>query len=361
MIIKATTGDAGATQGVVPAFAPTTGGAGKSSLLGEPTVMQGAKVVPVVVQQPTMVEGKALKREALPPPFHMWEKRATPEGIPYFANTVTESTSWADPRSQNTTATLAEQQGALAREEAARRRGPRAGRGAAECARAPDGEGAGGQQIQPLMEEGRAAAAEIQAKVHGMVRSGQSVTYWDAVAYGRSLTPEQKAPAKFDGYRSMHAKSCRLGYCSKVCCPIPGAFGVRFCSESCTGVGDDDSDCLCYPAFLCGIVPVPLVLAVGSCFAPGYSSCVAGVAAGYSCCCWSRKPSRDRHSGLWSTCCCGASDGTIMLVDHERGTLACYTPQCQAADESGNCAPFYDTDLRDKPDCYFKKSHFLND
>ena len=36
----------------------------------------------------------------LPAPFDMWEKRTTAEGIPYFANHVTKTTAWVDPRSQ---------------------------------------------------------------------------------------------------------------------------------------------------------------------------------------------------------------------------------------------------------------------
>lgn len=48
--------------------------------------------------------------EKLPPPFQMWEKRTTPDGLPYFANNDTKTTSWADPRSQIVNQTMMQQQ-----------------------------------------------------------------------------------------------------------------------------------------------------------------------------------------------------------------------------------------------------------
>ena len=48
--------------------------------------------------RPKYVEEQGAQK--LPPPYDMWEKRMTPAGVPYFANSQTKTTSWADPRSQ---------------------------------------------------------------------------------------------------------------------------------------------------------------------------------------------------------------------------------------------------------------------
>ena len=92
-------------------------------------------------------------------------------------------------------------------------------------------------------------------------------------------------------------------------CFAPGSTGCK------DGGGACGKDCLCMPCCVAGIC-LPL----------------------YSCICCSCERSdnawvtRDKH---------GVMTGAIFLIDHEEGTLACYSVKC--------CT----TQLKDEPDCYW--------
>jgi hypothetical protein len=152
------------------------------------------------------------------------------------------------------------------------------------------------------------AVADIQAKVHGLVRNGkQSVHSDDAWAYARSLTPEQASVRNHAGCKRCHNQKC--------CCPFPGGLCCMYVVPCKDGGGACGKDCLCMPCCVAGIC-LPL----------------------YSCLCCSCERSdnawvtRDKH---------GVMTGAIFLIDHEEGTLACYSVKC--------CT----TQLKDEPDCYW--------
>eukprot|EP00937_MAST-01D_sp_MAST-1D-sp2_P003249 g3249.t1 len=161
-----------------------------------------------------------------------------------------------------------------------------------------------------------AVAGDIQAKVHGLVRNRlQIVTSADAEAYMRSLTPDQKATDKFLGYHSCKPKSaCCKGFCP--CASMCGAQNVK-CNDNCVWM-----------------IPCPFF-----CF---FCCCSCEREANYGS--W---VTRDKH---------GAKTGEIMLIDHERGTMAFYSVACCTSKSgSGGCCSC-DPALQSEPDYYCVKS-----
>ena len=150
----------------------------------------------------------------------------------------------------------------------------------------------------------------IQQQVHSLLRNGlQSVPADLALQYAATLTPEQASPsyAPARGYHKCVSKQA----CCKFFCPVDGCVGAYFC-------GCCNDRCLCFPCCTCGIA-LPL----------------------YSCLCCSCERdgntwvTRDKH---------GNRTGQIILLDHERGTLAFYGVKC--------CT----TQLQTEPQCYCVKS-----
>ena len=143
--------------------------------------------------------------------------------------------------------------------------------------------------------------AEVQAKVHDIVRKGGTLHSSDAMAYSKSLTPEQ-ADIK-------NAEGCH--YCVPVTC-----MGCPGCV--CTYNVACNDTCLWFPCCLLGL-----------CF-PVYS---------WVCCSCERSENawitRDKH---------GRKTGAIILVDYEKGTLAHYGVEC--------CKQ----DLEASPQCYCKRA-----
>jgi hypothetical protein len=137
-------------------------------------------------------------------------------------------------------------------------------------------------------------ALDLQSRVHEVVRNKQRLTVTDAWAYTRSLSPEQKVAAEYSGYKACVPVTCTLGLptCCGRCC------GAWFCGCK-TGA---NNECLCIPWCCCGIC-----LPIASC----------------CCCSCERQESawitRDKH---------GMMTSAIMLVDHERSSLAMYAPKC---------------------------------
>ena len=161
-----------------------------------------------------------------------------------------------------------------------------------------------------------AVAGDIQAKVHGLVRNGlQIIHVADAVAYMKSLTPEQKTTDKFTGDYACKPKSS----CCRSCCPCASMCRSKNiqCSKNCVWM-----------------VPCPFF-----CFF-----------------CWCLCE-REREYGSWVTRDKnGAKTGEVMLIDYERGTMAFYATAC-CKDKNGNtnmctCDPA----LQSEPDYYCIKS-----
>ena len=144
--------------------------------------------------------------------------------------------------------------------------------------------------------------AEIQAKVHDIVRKGGTLHSSDALAYSRSLTPEQAS--------ILHLEGCHHCVAVTPCGAVPGPvctynFAYSECSD----------DCLCFPCCFLGIC-IPC----------------------YSLLCWSCERT---GSGAWITQ--KTIKGQIIVVDYEQGTLAHYGAKC--------CSE----DLEDDPQCYCKR------
>jgi hypothetical protein len=143
--------------------------------------------------------------------------------------------------------------------------------------------------------------AEIQAKVHDIVRKGGTLHSNDALAYSRSLTPEQAS--------ILHVEGCH--YCVAVtpCGAVPGPV--------CTYNFAYSDDCLCFPCCFLGIC------------LPWWSLlCFSDERAG---------------SGRWMKGKGKGKTGEIIVVDYEQGTLAHYGAKC--------CSE----DLEDAPECYCKR------
>lgn len=161
-------------------------------------------------------------------------------------------------------------------------------------------------------------AAAIQAKVHGLLRDGlRPVAVDDAWAYVRSLTPAQAHVRNHGG--------CHV--CQPVtCCGCPGCV----CTYN-FAMGDG---CLCPSAGVPFFFSRSVVTARAR---AGFPCCTLGVCLPvYSCLCCTceRKDNawitRDKH---------GMMTGAIMLLDHERGTLAMYGVKCctQTFEEHPQC------------------------
>lgn len=171
---------------------------------------------------------------------------------------------------------------------------------------APYDEEAGVETV--VKEQPRAMASqtkqEVHNRVHEIVRSGQPLHAEDALVYSRTLSPEEQE--KIQG--------CK--YCAPKCSSwYRWAFDYCVCAYfliCCSG------DCLWYNCWFMGIT------------LPVY---------GQICCSCERSidstwVSRDKH---------GIKTGEIVVVDHERGTVAMYGSKC--------CSQ----ELRERPDCYCYK------
>ena len=144
--------------------------------------------------------------------------------------------------------------------------------------------------------------AEIQAKVHDIVRKGGTLHSNDALAYSRSLTPEQAS--------ILHLEGCHHCVAVTPCGAVPGPV--------CTYNFACSDTCLCFPCCFLGMcLPV------------------------YSCLCCTCERA---ESGAWITRGeGGVKMGEIIVVDYEQGTLAHYGAKC--------CSD----DLEDDPGCYCKR------
>ena len=166
-----------------------------------------------------------------------------------------------------------------------------------------------------VMAQPGAVAGDIQSKVHGLVRNGlQIITSADAEAYMRSLTPEQKATKNFTGYYACRPKS----NCCRTMCPCASMCRAKNiqCSKNCVW-----------------IAPCPFF-----CF--------------FCCCLCEREP----NYGAWVTRDKnGVKTGEVMLIDHERGTMAFYASAC-CKDRNGNASMCTcDPALQSTPDYYCVK------
>ena len=150
------------------------------------------------------------------------------------------------------------------------------------------------------------APAQVQEHVHALVREGGSCSGMkplhsnDAMAYSRSLTPQQASIENVSG-------------CHK-CVPVT-CVGFPGCVYTYNGACSED--CLWFPCCFLGCIPTP------------WSIC---------CCTCEREQNawitRDKHR---------RKTGYIVIVDHERGTLAHYGVKC--------CSE----QLEDHPQCYCVK------
>ena len=142
--------------------------------------------------------------------------------------------------------------------------------------------------------------------MHALVREGNSCSGMkplhsnDAMAYSRSLTPQQASIENVSG-------------CHK-CVPVT-CVGFPGCVYTYNGAFNED--CLWFPCCFLGFIPTP------------WSIC---------CCTCEREQNawitRDKHR---------RKTGYIVIVDHERGTLAHYGVKC--------CSE----QLEDHPQCYCVK------
>ena len=146
---------------------------------------------------------------------------------------------------------------------------------------------------------------ELQRRVHELVRAGKPLHGDDAMAYSQSLTREQ-ASIRSGNVSGWHK-------CVPVTCVgFPGCVYTYNCAYP-------NEHTFCFPCFLLGFIPIPLL----------------------PCCCCSC----EREQNAWITR--GGEyhekTGYIVIVDHERGTLAHYGVEC--------CSEH----IEDRPACYCVK------
>ena len=144
---------------------------------------------------------------------------------------------------------------------------------------------------------------ELQRRVHELVRGMRPLHGDDALAYSQSLTPQQTSTRNNRNLSGWHK-----------CVPVT-CVGFPGCVYTYNGACSDD--CLWFPCCFLGFIPTP------------WSIC---------CCTCEREQNawitRDKHR---------RKTGYIVIVDHERGTLAHYGVKC--------CSE----QLEDHPQCYCVK------
>ena len=148
---------------------------------------------------------------------------------------------------------------------------------------------------------------ELQRRVHELVRGMRPLHGDDALAYSQSLTPQQTSTRNNRNLSGWHK-----------CVPVT-CVGFPGCVYTYNFTRGPNEEIFCFPCFPLGFIAIPLL----------------------SCCC----SSSEREQNAWISRDAENHEitGYIVIVDHERGTLAHYGIKC--------CSEH----IEDRPACYCVK------